>query len=291
MDTARPTKDLKPIVSVDKITSDGKTILGADDREGIAIILYTIERIMTGKIRTKDFTIAFMNSEETTLNGSRNIKFDPNIQKAFIFDLSFRPGNFIYSTPGAISYRVKVHGKASHSGVSPEKGINSIKIAAEAISKLPSGRLDTDTSSNIALINGGSAVNVVPELTLVEGEVRSFDHEKVLQNIDLIRNEFEYAAKKYGSSIDFEYSWDFKPYRIIPEDEVYIDTWNSIKSAGLEPKAIVTFGGSDANSLNENGIPSIDIGIGAQNPHSNDEFILLEDLQKSAEIVFQLIKE
>jgi tripeptide aminopeptidase len=291
MDTARPTKDLKPILHDNKITSDGTSILGADDREGVAVLLYTIERIVKENIQSKDFTLAFMNCEETTLNGSMKIRFGKNIKKGFVFDLSLRPGNFVYGTPGAISYKVKVFGKASHSGVAPEKGIHSIKIASHAINNIPVGRLDNDSTSNIGLINGGSALNVVPELTIVEGEVRSFDHQKVLKNIDLIKDEFNNAAKTFGGRIEFEYNWDFKPYKLQPDDEVYKDVWNSIKNVGLEPKAILHFGGSDANSLNEKGIPCVDIGIGAQNPHSNEEFVFLEDLEKSAEIALHLIKK
>jgi tripeptide aminopeptidase len=291
MDTARPTKDLKPIVLDDRITSDGNTILGADNREGIAILLYTIENIIKSGIPSKSFTLAFMNSEETNLNGSLKIKFDKNIKKSFVFDLSYRPGSFIYKTPGAVSYKVKIFGIASHSGVAPEKGVNSIKIASDAISKLPLGRLDDESTANIGIINGGSAINVIPELTVVEGEVRSFDQEKVMKNIQLIQNEFEKAAQALNGRIEFEYNWDFKPYEIKSDEEVFRDISQAIRNVGLEPKAAITFGGSDANSLNEKGIPSVDIGIGAQNPHSNNEFVLLEDLEKSAEIAFQLMKK
>jgi tripeptide aminopeptidase len=291
MDTARSTKDLKPIVSGNKITSDGTTILGSDNRAGIAIILYAIEKFLTEKKLVKDFTVAFSICEETTMSGSKNLNLNPGIKMGFVFDSSFRPGNFIFQTPGAVSFSVKIIGRASHSGLFPEKGINSIKIASKAVSDLDLGRIDSETTANIGIIKGGSAVNVVPEITIIDGEVRSMDLSKVERKAREIKDRFEAAAKVYGGKIEYNYFWDFKPYKISPQSDVYKEISMAIKNTGLNPSPAISFGGSDANSLNEKGILSIDIGIGAQNPHSNEEFILLEDLEKSADIVMNLIKQ
>ncbi len=94
------------------------------------------------------------------------------LKNGFIFDSGYRPGNFIYSACGAIGFKIKIIGKASHSGIAPEKGINSMQIAAKAISKLPLGRIDDETTMNIGILKSGSAVNVIPELTELEGEVQ-----------------------------------------------------------------------------------------------------------------------
>lgn len=291
MDTARPTANVKPIIKEDRITSAGDTVLGVDNRAGIAVLLYTLEHLAEEKLPTKDFTVAFTTCEETTLFGSKYLGLNGNIKKGFVFDSGYRPGCFIYSASGAIGFKIKILGKASHSGLAPEKGINSLKLAAEAISKLPLGRIEEGTTMNIGLLNSGSAVNVIPELTELEGEVRSFDESKAEYYFDYILKTFLTEAEKVKAEIKYDFYWDFKPYNVTNNSEVYKDIVKAIKSVGLQPIPRISLGGSDANSLNGRGIESVNLGIGAQNPHSNDEFILIEDLIKTAEIAFELIKK
>jgi tripeptide aminopeptidase len=291
MDTARPTENVKPIVFEDKITSSGDTVLGVDNRAGVAVLLYTLEKIAQENIPVKDFTVAFTTCEETTLFGSKNLGINGEIKNGFIFDSGYRPGNFIYSACGAIGLKIKIIGKASHSGISPEKGINSMLAAVNAISKLPLGRIDEETTMNIGLLKSGSAVNVIPELTELEGEVRSFNLKKAEDNFNLLVNIFKEEADKVGAKTEIDYFWDFMPYTILETTYVYKETVKAINKVGLKPIPKISLGGSDANSLNGRGIESINLGIGAQNPHSNDEFIFIEDLIKSAEIALELVKK
>ncbi|MCX8009615.1 MAG: M20/M25/M40 family metallo-hydrolase [Ignavibacteria bacterium] len=291
MDTARSTKDVKHIITKDKITSDGSTVAGVDDRVGVAVLLYAVEHSIKNKLKMKNFTLGFTICEETTLIGSKTIQLGENIDHCFLFDSSFRPGNFVYRTPGAKTFYVEVIGRASHSGIAPEKGINSIFYASKAISRLKLGRIDDETTANIGRINGGTAINVVPESTYIEGEVRSFNVEKVEKIIEQIKLEFKNSINESEAKIKFNSTWDFKPYEISKESKTYIKLVEALRSSNLEPIPVVSFGGSDANSLNERGINTINIGIGAQNPHSNDEFVFLEDLFKDAEIALNLIKD
>jgi len=291
MDTARPTENVKPIITNDRITSSGDTVLGVDNRAGVAVLLYTLEKISKENIPIKDFTVAFTTCEETTLFGSKYLGLNGNIKKGFVFDSGYRPGSFIYSACGAIGFNLKVIGKASHSGIYPEKGINSLLVASKAISKLPLGRIDEETTMNIGTLKSGSAVNVVPELTEIVGEVRSFNTDKAEKNFDQLVQTFIEEAQLQNAKIEYEHFWDFKPYTIPEDSEVYKDIIKVITKVGLVPTPKISFGGSDANSLNANGIQSVNIGIGAQNPHSNDEFVFIEDLIKSAEIALELVKK
>jgi tripeptide aminopeptidase len=291
MDTARSTKNVKPVISGGKIMSGGDTVLGVDNRAGIAILLYVLEKIKTDNLPVKDFTAAFTTCEETTLAGSKYLEVSSSIKKGFIFDSSYRPGNFISSACGAMGYKALVKGKASHSGLAPEKGINSIAAAARALSLVRHGRLDDETTSNIAKISGGSAINVVPEETVIEGEVRSFNKKKAEDEINNIHSAFKTETQKANAGLEFDYFWDFEPFILSQDDDVYKNISYAINCSGLNPVPVSSLGGSDANSLNARGIPSVNIGIGAQNPHSNDEFIFTDDLYKSAEIAFQLIKK
>lgn len=291
MDTARPTDNLNPIIMADKIVSSGDTVLGVDNRAGIAVLLFTLEHILKENIQVKDFTIAFTTCEETTLFGSKHLGINGNINHAFVFDSGYRPGNFIYSACGALGFKIKIIGKASHSGISPEKGINALSVAASAISKFSWGRLDEETTMNIGLFKSGSAVNVIPESAELEGEIRSFNIQKVENQFEKVIEIFKSEAEKLNAKIEYEYFWDFKPYTVSQDSEVYMKTVNAINKLGLEAIPKISLGGSDANSLNARGITSVNLGIGAQNPHSNEEFIFIEDLIKSSEIALELIKK
>jgi tripeptide aminopeptidase len=291
MDTARPTGAVKPQILSDRITSDGTTVLGVDNRAGIAVILYALEKVLLEKNVIKDFTIAFTTCEESTLAGSLNLEIADHIKKCFIFDSSLRPGSFISSSCGAKKFNVTIKGMAAHSGLAPEKGINSIAIAAQALSQIKQGRIDAETTVNIGTISGGSAINVVPETTQLTGEVRSFAMGKVEAVIQAIQAVFAMETNARGAGLEFEDEWDFKPYHIPPETEIYKDVLRIMGKAALTPDPVASLAGSDANSLNGRGIQAINLGIGAQNPHANDEFILLADLAKSSEIALSLMKK
>jgi tripeptide aminopeptidase len=291
MDTARPTLHLNPVVLEDRITSSGDTVLGVDNRAGVSVLLYTLEKIAMEKIPVKDFTVTFTTCEETTLFGSKYLGINGKIKYGFVFDSGYRPGNFIHSACGALGFKIKVIGKASHSGISPEKGVNSLLVASKAINKLPLGRIDEETTMNIGMLKGGSAVNVIPEITELDGEVRSFDINKVEKYFDLTLNTFNKEAASIGGKIEHKSFWDFKPFTVPEDSFAYTETIRVLKKVGLKPTPIISLGGSDANSLNEKGIESVNLGIGAQNPHSNDEFIFIEDLVKSAEIALELVKK
>ncbi len=290
MDTARPTEGLKPVIDDEKIRSSGDTILGADNRAGVTVMLYLLERIARENIQTEDFTVVFTTCEETSLYGSRFLEIDSRITRAFVFDSSNRPGSFINAACGAIGFKVRITGRASHSGIAPEKGINSLLVTARSVSRLPLGRIDAETTMNIGLIKGGSAVNVIPEITELEGEIRSFDPEKAENHLKNLTQIFKEESEAAGASFELVHFWDFMPFLVPETAEVYQDTIRALTRAGLVPTPKRSLGGSDAHSLNARGIQAVNFGIGAQNPHANEEFILIEDLAKTAEIALELVK-
>ena len=288
MDTARSTQELIPVITEERICSDGSTILGADNRAGIAAILFAVERIIKSNTNPA-FTLAFTVCEETTLDGSQHIKFPKETKAIFVFDSSKSPGQFIYKSYGAKCFEIEIIGKAAHAGIAPEKGISSIEVASKAISELKFGRIDEITTANIGTISGGTATNVVAEKTFLKGEIRSLKKE----NIDHIEKEifegFNRTVKKYGAKFTYTSQWEFQPYQINTDDYIYSMISHAIKKSALEPEPVITAGGSDANSLNSRGITAVNIGIGAQNPHANNEFILIKDLIKASEIAEKLI--
>ncbi|MCX8056012.1 MAG: M20/M25/M40 family metallo-hydrolase [Ignavibacteria bacterium] len=289
MDTVSSTAQLNPVIENGKITTDGNSILGADNRAGITAILYALKKSIEKNNSLKPFTIAFTICEETTLSGSKNIELDDKIKMGFVFDSHLDPGNFIIKSPGALMFTISVKGKPAHAGIEPEKGINAIECSAKSIARIKQGRIDEETTLNFGKIMGGKATNVVPSLVNIEGEIRSFKIEKVETQFEIVNKIFQEEADKIGCSINIESQWDFKPYRINPESEVYQRINRAIRAIGLEPKEAFSFGGSDANSLNARGIQAVNIGIGAKNPHSNKEYILIEHLIQASKIAYQLM--
>lgn len=291
MDTARPTKNLKAGVFEDRIESDGTTILGVDNRAGMALLLYTLETAIQHSDQFPGFTVAFTIAEETTLAGSKHLQLNGNIQMGYAFDSSLRPGNFIHGSYGAKRFDIQVTGKAAHSGIAPENGVNAIQIASEAIASLPGGRVDVNTTMNIAKIAGGAAINVVPEHVSVEGEVRGLANSDVDKIIDLLDATFGEKAGEHGGKSLLNSRWDFQPYEIATDAPVYTRLVEAFQAVNLEQIPHITPGGSDANSLNVKGIPALNVGIGAQNPHANNEFILLQDFENSARVIQALLSD
>lgn len=289
MDTPRETLHVKPNFLQDRIVSDGNTILGIDNRAGVSAILFAIEKAVKQK-KITPCTLLFTVCEETSLAGSIFYKPSKNIQYGFTFDSHLRPGNFVSSTCGALTFTIKITGKSAHAGVSPDKGINAIKIASECITHFPFGRIDEATTANIGIIEGGNATNVVCDLVVLTGEVRTdYIHigEKIISDIF---TQFLSVAQAHGGNAELEFNWDFIPYQITQDSLPYIHLKKVMNELRLEMKGHKSMGGSDANSFNSKGIPSINLGIGAQNPHGKDEFILYEDLQMASDIALHLIK-
>lgn len=290
MDTARSTKSVEPELKEDRVTSNGKSVLGVDNRAGIAVILYLLEKISTENIPVENFTAAFTTCEETSLDGSKFLEIDENIRKAFVFDSYLRPGHFITKSFGAASFKIKIIGKASHAGIAPEEGINALSIFIDAVKNIKIGNVDEDTTLNIGLIRGGNATNVVPDFVDLQGEIRTSSISKGHELLKTVREVFSSHAEIAGGTIEFAFNWDFEPYAIDIDSEVYQNVFEALEKLDLDPKPSVSKGGSDANSFNSRGISAVNIGIGAQKPHSNDEFILFEDLQNAYKIAMEIVK-
>lgn len=290
MDTARSTTKLKPVLLEDRITSDGQTVLGVDNRAGITCLLSALEMIVQENVKCPGFTLVFTICEESTLAGSRHLIIPPGISMAYAFDSSHRPGVFISKAPGAKNFDIQVNGKAAHSGIAPEDGINALQIAAKAIAGLPLGRIDAESTMNIGPFMSHAATNVVPFVINLTGEIRSSTKARVEELEVSLQNHFKAELAGTGATFTYSSSWDFHPYGFTNEAPIWKRLEQTIATTGLKPNGLPSFGGSDANVLNGKDLPTINLGIGAQNPHSNEEFILYQDLISTTKIALELMK-
>ena len=290
LDTVVPTHLARVMRGTDRIYSGNDYPLGLDNRAGVAILLTLLKTITTQKISHHNFYVAFTVCEDSGLEGSPHLKIPAEVKVGFTFDASKRPGNFIALASGAYYFTIEVIGKAAHAGVAPEKGTNAIEIAAHAISQINQGWINDHTTLNFGTIQGGDATNVVSKKVMIQGEIRSTTEPEILTELQNIENIFQQEAESRGGSVRFDRQLAFAPYQHDQNSRAFQILESAIRQAGLEPKPIHYTGGSDANVFNKKGLPAINMGIGAQNPHSSDEFIFIEDLIKSTEIALEIVK-
>lgn len=291
MDTVLPTKGLQPQVAGGVISSDGKTILGADDRAGITAILEAIRYLRANNIAHGDLQFLFTMAEETGLFGSMLVhKEELNAQYAFVLDSGGPPDVIITSAPTEVDITATIYGKAAHSGVNPEDGLNAIAVAADAIAQIKMGRIDEETTVNIGVIRGGERVNIVCDRVEVKGEVRSRDRAKLSRELAKIHSAFHMAGEKWGAQVDLTEQKIYEGFSLNETDEVVRLAREGLRRVGINATVAPRGGGSDTNNLNQKGIPAVNLGVGANQDHTVNENIRIRDLVNATRLVIGIIQ-
>ncbi|OEF95551.1 hypothetical protein BHF71_05010 [Vulcanibacillus modesticaldus] len=292
MDTVTPGKAIKPEVEGEYIVSDGTTILGADDKAGIAAMLEALAVIKEYNLSHGKIQFLITVGEESGLKGSKNLQ-EGLLQSeyGFAFDSNGPVGNIIVAAPTQARISATVHGRSAHAGVNPEDGISAIQVASYAISKMKLGRIDNETTANIGRFEGGKATNVVCDRVDILAEARSIKEEKLLRQIEHMKNAFDQAAQHFSTNVDFTYEIMYPAFHFSEADILVQNVKKAIEAIGREPKLITSGGGSDANVMNGLGIPTVNLGIGMENIHTTSERIAIEELFKATELIIQLIRQ
>jgi len=297
MDTVEPGRNVQPVFENGIFRSDGTTVLGGDDKAAIAIMLETLLSLQEQKVEHGPLELVLTTCEEIGLLGAKALDISLIDSKAGLALDTEDPDSVINRAPAAIRFQVKINGLAAHAGLNPEKGISAIKIAAHAIDKAPQGRIDEETTCNIGLIKGGTATNIVPEVVVVDGEVRSHQEDKLKTVQDQIISCFYKAADHYKKDSSDTYPYvsttvenDY-PLMNVPENHPLATAiMTAGKRLGRKLRLEMTGGGSDANILNNKGLTTLIAGIGMQKVHTTEEFIRLEDMEKSCVLMAELLK-
>jgi len=290
MDTVEPSKGKKAIPRPDgKITSDGRTVLGADDVSGIAVILETLTVLKESGLRHRPIEILFDAAEEAYCAGIK--KFDLSTIKsreAYIFDLSGPVGRAAFRAPSILSFRMEFRGRAAHAAFSSENGIHAIKAAADAVANIHCGRVD-DVTVNVGTIKGGDADNIVPDNCVVTGEVRGFSDEAARKRLSEIQVTARYSAEKYGAESFFETKTLCVAYRVDKDTPVAKRFLKACEAVGLNGELVSTYGGSDNNYLVNHGIPGLVVAAGMNDCHSRAEFTSVSELERAANLALALV--
>lgn len=291
MDTVKPGIGKKAVPKPDgQITSGGDTVLGADDVCGIVEILEAVRVLQEQKLPHRDIEVLFPIAEELFIKGTAQMNFDKiQAREAYVLDLSGAVGTAALKAPSLITFSVTVDGKAAHAGFNPEEGIHAIALMSRALSHLPQGRVDADTTFNVGTIAGGTLVNIVPERCTCCGEIRSYSHERALEVLEEIKALFRRQLEGSGADFQLEYQVELQAYQT-PEDAPVVQRFvRACQKLGLPGTLTKTFGGSDNNSFALHGIQGIVLSCGMYNCHSTKEYTLREDLQNGAALVAALL--
>jgi tripeptide aminopeptidase len=291
MDTVVPGEGVRPIVEGDVIRTDGTTVLGGDDKSGVAIICECLRASRERGVRHPPLDIVFTICEEVGLLGAKHLDIDlVRARRGLVFD-RVAVGCVFTRAPGANALEIVVHGRTAHAGMAPERGVSAIKVASEAIAAMRLGRIDDETTANLGLIEGGRAVNIVPDVVRIRGEARSHDAAKLAAQTAHMEACFaEAAARHPGARAEVRVQGEYHAMNI-PDDAPIMRlitaaaarTGRTITSAGMG-------GGCDANILNRRGFEVVNLGTGMRDIHTTSEWLKVSDMVAAAEVTLAAIE-
>jgi len=290
MDTVTPCENVNPVVTDKKITSDGSTILGSDDKGAVAGFLEAIDVMMETNMRYGPVEFLFSCAEEIGLYGIKG--FDLATVKsryAYIFDSDGAVGNIILQAPYHSTLELNIRGKAAHAGMEPEKGVSAIRILAEILSSIPHGRIDNETTVNAGVISGGRATNIVAENAYCKLEVRSLNKGKLASLEKEIQTISRQKTEKNGGKLKVQRKLEYSGFSLEEDDGIIQMAIKSMLKIKIKPSFGISGGGSDTNVINTAGIKAVNLSSGMQKVHTTGEYIMIKDLERVAQLTLAII--
>ncbi|CAI6278820.1 Peptidase T [Bacillus subtilis] len=292
MDTVVPGNGVKPVVENGYVKTDGTTILGADDKAGLAAMFEAIKVLKEENIERGTIEFIITVGEESGLIGAKAL--DRSMITAsygYALDSDGKVGNIIVAAPTQAKVRAAIFGKTAHAGVEPEKGISAITIASKAISKMPLGRIDEETTANIGRFEGGTQTNIVCDEVHILAEARSLVPEKMEAQVQKMKAAFEEAAADMGGRAEVEIEVMYPGFKYQDGDQVVEIAKKAAAKIGRPSELQTSGGGSDANVIAGHGIPTVNLAVGYEQIHTKNEKMPIEELVKTAEMVVAIIEE
>lgn len=299
MDTVSPGIGIKPHVEDGIMRSDRTTILGSDDKSGVAIIVEVINSLKENKNPHGDIEVAFTICEEIGLLGAKHYDTSRLTAKHGIVLDSSTPDRLVLRCPSADEIRFTVHGVEAHAGLCPENGISAIKVASEAISIMNIGRIDHETTSNIGIIKGGLATNIITGRVDIVGEVRSHDEGKLKSQINHMidcfvktasQHRIELEGEELEAKVDINIERSYDKMDVADDAEITRLVLKAVSNQGHKIKLHTTGGGCDANYFNKFGVDCVNLGTGMYELHTVNEHLILDEFYRCADIVLETIK-
>jgi tripeptide aminopeptidase len=299
MDTVAPGEGVVPILTGTILRSDGRTVLGGDDKSGVAIICEALRALRENKVACGPVDVVFTICEEAGLIGAKCLDVSHLRARTGLVLDSDSVGFLFTRAPAANRFEIEVRGLEAHAGVCPERGISAIQVAAEGIARMRLGRIDSETTANIGLIEGGVAVNIVPNSVILRGEARSHDEQKLSAQTEHMIRCLQEAAASHALSIDGHHhrasiearvDRDYDALNVSDESPLVRLVHQAGKNLGIDVQTQATGGGCDANVFNKKGLEVANLSTGMRDIHTVNEWLDLKDLNVSASMVLEIVR-
>ncbi len=297
MDTVGPANGVEVVRTGDIFTSKGNTILGGDDKSGIAAILELITSLKENNIMHATIEIILTTCEEIGLLGAKNLEYD-KIQSTYGYALdSSGIDRVIIGAPTANKMKISVKGAAAHAGLNPEAGINALSLTAAALNNIKVGKLDHESTRNFGLISGGTATNIVPELVTLYGEVRSHSPEKLAMYTQEILDSFNTVIDNWQGrqttgdarpAFECNITDDYPALKLEQNSPVVERIKQASIKRGKNIQFIVAGGGSDGNIFTSHGLQTAIVATGMNKVHTVEEQLDLNDMENLTELLYAL---
>lgn len=290
-DTVEPTAGLKIEERDGVFYSASDTILGADDKAGMAPAIEAVHAIKESGEPHGDVYLLLTCAEEIGLLGAAAMEVETlGLDFGYVLDTGPPVGTYVTRTATHDKLDFKVIGRPAHAGKEPENGVNAIEVAAAAIAQMKIGRIGPETVANVGTIQGGTATNVVPAECVVHCEARSTNVDELDAQVDHMIKCFEAAAAQFGATVEVHHDRHYRNYDISPDQRVVQVGVEASRRLGMKPDLRTTLGGSDANVFNARGIPSIVLATGMKEIHTHNEHVSRKDLVDTARLALEIIR-
>jgi tripeptide aminopeptidase len=299
MDTVAPGENVKPVVDGHIVRSDGTTVLGGDDKSGVALILEVLRTLDEERIPHGPIDVLLTICEEAGLLGAKHLDVGRlRARTGLVFD-SDGVNELVTRAPAADRMEFRLYGAEAHAGVCPENGISAIQVAAEGIAAMRLGRIDHETTANLGTIRGGIATNIVPGSLVIHGEARSRSLEKLAAQTAHMRHCFEEAARRHRvtvggrlleARVEVSAERDYEAMDLPDDAPIVRLVREAAVALGRPFKTRPTGGGCDANVLNGLGLQVANLGTGMREIHTVNEWLDLRELGETVELVLEVVR-
>lgn len=290
LDTVPPDGPIEPEVRNGVVVNRRDTILGADNKAAVAVMIAAIARLAEG-VPHAGVELVLTPMEEVGLQGAKAFDLARlHARLGYCYDHAAPIGNVVVAAPTQKSLELRFLGRAAHSGIAPEEGRNAIAAAARAVADMQLGRIDAATTANVGLIRGGMAGNIVPPVCSVWAEARSRDPDRLREQVQSMLDAATYAANLAECELETRIVSEYEGYRLSRSHEGVRMVADALAGNGYPVTYIESGGGADANIFNAAGVPCVNVCNGMAEIHTASEHIAVADLEGMLAVTLGLIE-
>ena len=290
LDTVTLEDDVVPVIEDGRITNANRAILGGDNKGAVAVMLELARELVESGELHAGLELVFTPCEEVGLLGAKH--FDVSQLTAtfgYVYDHGDDIGKIVVRAPSQVSLRATFVGVPAHSGIAPEQGRSAIAAAATAVSRMQLGRIDAETTANVGLIEGGTAVNIIPERCVIRGEARGLDHDRAVAQAAAMVEIMVDAAAEHNVDVEVDSHDEYRAYQFRENHPAVALAAAALERAGYPPEFVPCGGGADAHIFNANGKPCVNLPNAMRKIHTPDEYMEIADIDGMLRVSRELV--